>query len=279
MCVTCEVAQVLRRYASAGEIDDKRRSEALADLADFPIRRYPHDFVLKRVWTLRSNFTAYDAVHVALAEALNATTEAAVVADVSVRDVNHLIDERVLPEQLYKIEGGRRVYAGACALVNFYVCAAESLTARERSHAIDRIWTESRAKRMAWMIKSWRRSKPKWTVRHHFLTINFDKFVADTIERHDKLTEARKIVVEDPDILGGTPVITGTRVPVHDIAASAQAGLTTAQIKNAYPSLDEKLIELAVLYAKAMPARGRPRHIKPDVPVAVLRKVVQRRTS
>lgn len=67
-----EVAQVLRRYAAIGEIDDERGSAALADLADFPIRRYPHDFLLTRVWSLRSNFTAYDAVYVALAEALNA---------------------------------------------------------------------------------------------------------------------------------------------------------------------------------------------------------------
>lgn len=67
-----EVAQVLRRYATMGEIDDQRGTEALADLADFPIRRYPHDFLLTRVWTLRNNFTAYDAVYVALAEALNA---------------------------------------------------------------------------------------------------------------------------------------------------------------------------------------------------------------
>lgn len=67
-----EVAQVLRRYAMTGEIDEKRGSEALADLADFPIRRYPHDFLLQRAWTLRNNFTAYDAVYVALAEALNA---------------------------------------------------------------------------------------------------------------------------------------------------------------------------------------------------------------
>jgi len=67
-----EVAQVLRRYAAMGEIDDQRGTEALADLADFPIRRYPHDFLLTRVWTLRNNFTAYDAVYVALAEALNA---------------------------------------------------------------------------------------------------------------------------------------------------------------------------------------------------------------
>lgn len=67
-----EVAQVLRRYAAMGEIDEQRGAEALADLADFPIRRYPHDFLLTRVWNLRSNFTAYDAVYVALAEALGA---------------------------------------------------------------------------------------------------------------------------------------------------------------------------------------------------------------
>jgi predicted nucleic acid-binding protein len=67
-----EVAHVLRRYANIGEIDEKRGSEALADLTDFPIRRYPHDFLLSRVWGLRSNFTAYDAIYVALAEALNA---------------------------------------------------------------------------------------------------------------------------------------------------------------------------------------------------------------
>ena len=70
--IDVEVAQVLRRYATMGEINDQRGTEALSDLADFPIRRYPHDFLLTRVWTLRNNFTAYDAVYVALAEALNA---------------------------------------------------------------------------------------------------------------------------------------------------------------------------------------------------------------
>jgi predicted nucleic acid-binding protein len=67
-----EVAQVLRRYAAAGEIDRERGRAALADLADLPLRRYPHDFLLPRVWDLRDNLTAYDAVYVALAEALDA---------------------------------------------------------------------------------------------------------------------------------------------------------------------------------------------------------------
>ena len=66
------MANVLRRYAAAGEIRAQRGREALADLADFPLRRYPHDFLLGRIWELRHNFTAYDAAYVALAEALDA---------------------------------------------------------------------------------------------------------------------------------------------------------------------------------------------------------------
>ena len=67
-----EVAQVVRRYAAIGEIDEARGRAALADLADFPLHRYPHDFLLPRIWDLRNNLTAYDAVYVALAEALDA---------------------------------------------------------------------------------------------------------------------------------------------------------------------------------------------------------------
>lgn len=67
-----EVAQVVRRYAGNGEINAERGRMALADLADLPLHRYPHDFLLHRVWDLRNNFTAYDAMYVALAEALDA---------------------------------------------------------------------------------------------------------------------------------------------------------------------------------------------------------------
>lgn len=70
--IDVEVAQVLRRYARKGEVDSQRCQAALTDLADFPITRYSHDWLLPRVWELRDNLTAYDAVYVALAEALDA---------------------------------------------------------------------------------------------------------------------------------------------------------------------------------------------------------------
>ncbi|MGH7881098.1 MAG: type II toxin-antitoxin system VapC family toxin [Candidatus Binataceae bacterium] len=67
-----EVAQVLRRFAKIGAIERRRGVEALADLADLSLHRHPHGFLLPRVWELRHNLTAYDAVYVALAEELDA---------------------------------------------------------------------------------------------------------------------------------------------------------------------------------------------------------------
>jgi predicted nucleic acid-binding protein len=83
-----EVAQVLRRYALAGELDSARGLEALDDLADLPLTRYPHDLLLPRIWELRRNLTAYDAAYVALAEALAAPLVTRDAALVSVR-VHH----------------------------------------------------------------------------------------------------------------------------------------------------------------------------------------------
>ena len=67
-----EVAQVLRRYVREKMIPVQRGREALEDFEDLPLNRYPHDFLIPRVWELRSTLTAYDAVYVALAEALEA---------------------------------------------------------------------------------------------------------------------------------------------------------------------------------------------------------------
>ena len=70
--IDVEVTQVLRRYCLSGVLTPERGLEMVADLVDFPITRYPHDVFLPRIWELRHNITAYDAVYVALAEVLSA---------------------------------------------------------------------------------------------------------------------------------------------------------------------------------------------------------------
>jgi predicted nucleic acid-binding protein len=70
--IDVEVAQVLRRYVRDKTITAQRGQEALEDLRDLPLSRYPHDFLIPRIWELRATLTAYDAVYVALAELLGA---------------------------------------------------------------------------------------------------------------------------------------------------------------------------------------------------------------
>lgn len=68
-----EVAQVLRRLVREAVISAQRAEEAVEDLADLRVTRYPHFVFLSRVWQLRHNLSAYDAAYVALAESLSAT--------------------------------------------------------------------------------------------------------------------------------------------------------------------------------------------------------------
>lgn len=68
-----EVAQTLRRLEKSGQIDPKAAVTALSDLRDLDIERHAHEPLLDRVWALRENLTAYDAVYIALAEALETT--------------------------------------------------------------------------------------------------------------------------------------------------------------------------------------------------------------
>ena len=68
-----EVAQVVRRYWLAGEIAEQRGREMLEDLAALPVDRHAQTILLPRIWELRDTVSAYDAVYLALSEALQAT--------------------------------------------------------------------------------------------------------------------------------------------------------------------------------------------------------------
>jgi len=67
-----EVAQVMRRLVREGTITAHRADEAIRDLLDLSISRYPHFVLLPRIWQLRHNLSAYDAAYVVLAEKLGA---------------------------------------------------------------------------------------------------------------------------------------------------------------------------------------------------------------
>lgn len=67
-----EVVQVLRRYVLRRQMQAARAEEALRAYAILPLERYSHEFLLGRMWQLRTNLSAYDASYVALAELIDA---------------------------------------------------------------------------------------------------------------------------------------------------------------------------------------------------------------
>lgn len=67
-----QVAQVLRRFERSRQIAADEAATALERLQLLDIERHAHGMMLPRVWALRANLTAYDAVYVALAELLDA---------------------------------------------------------------------------------------------------------------------------------------------------------------------------------------------------------------
>ena len=71
--IDVEVAHVIRRYALLGELDAERAESSIAKHLALPFERHSHDALLGVVWQLRDNFTAYDAIYVALGVALRAT--------------------------------------------------------------------------------------------------------------------------------------------------------------------------------------------------------------
>ena len=74
-----------------------------------------------------------------------------------------------------------------------------------------------------------------------------------------ELRRVRRLVVCDPEIMGGDPVFRGTRVPVHLIAELVAQGAVETELRGDYPRLTAAMIRLAQLYAAAYPLRGRPR--------------------
>jgi predicted nucleic acid-binding protein len=66
-----DVLQALRGLSLRGTISPERASLALSRLSDTQFTRYPHMYLMLRVWEMRENLTAYDAAYVALAEALD----------------------------------------------------------------------------------------------------------------------------------------------------------------------------------------------------------------
>ncbi len=73
-----------------------------------------------------------------------------------------------------------------------------------------------------------------------------------------------ELIVRDPDICGGQPVIRGTRVTLRTVLASLADGDGVADVLRSFPTLTEDAVAAVIAFAAASAQEDLP---TPGVPV------------
>lgn len=110
------------------------------------------------------------------------------------------------------------------------------------------------------------------------LVIEVERARREVVQELERLRKVQEMVISDPEIMRGTPVFKGTRIPVELVAEMTAQGATVEEIVEGYPALSREKIELAPLYVAAFPRRGRPaqRPWAKRKPARVTRRVARR---
>src|SRR5580692_10149614 len=154
------------------------------------------------------------------------TSEAAIAAGVTVAKINRMIDKRILPKLHYKASQNRTVRKDACLRIAFYFETEDVLTSGARVKAM----RNALAHNHSWTDLRQCKFEESRTVQ-----VLLSSIWDDVDRRLSQLKDAQQMVVEDPEILRGTPVIRGTRIPVHDVASLVDTGTPADEMRELYP--------------------------------------------
>lgn len=89
--------------------------------------------------------------------------------------------------------------------------------------------------------------------------IDIGRLVGNVLARAERYLEIRdaSITIDDA-IMGGTPVIRGTRITVYSVLGRIEHGETVDDVLADNPDLKRETIKAAITYARSHPPMGRP---------------------
>ncbi|MEX2644394.1 MAG: DUF433 domain-containing protein [Acetobacterales bacterium] len=185
--------------------------------------------------------------------------EVAVLSDVSARMVRKAVEEAVLSVGEAELPGLNRVFRRALDPV-----AVEYMTVMTVMGEIG--WSVPKAGKMRiveWLSHADPENAP-WghVVIHGPLTLDVSVIAPRIAEARKRTAEYRRArahwIVSDPDIMGGTPTIRGTRMTVYSVLGRLDAGETLQFVAEENPDIPLAALGAAAVFARANPLRGRP---------------------
>lgn len=191
------------------------------------------------------------------------SAEAAFIADLSDRQLHRVVDERLLPDTVFQQRGSTRLFTRLGAgFARFYFATEDLLMARARRQVLDEL--SARIDHLPMkdaLLTLMQLDAINWKVERSFVAVDVLPFLEQALQRVKQVEQADALVVTDPEILGGTPVFAGTRVPSEVVLGSLAAGIGLDRLQDSYPFLTEAHIEAAQVFALVHPKRGRPRRL------------------
>jgi uncharacterized protein (DUF433 family) len=182
------------------------------------------------------------------AEFLN-RREAAMLADVSLRSVDKAIEEKVVRPSRAKAQATLIDRGDVLAIALF--ARAEVPLSRSTKRRINE-WIHGFPSEEAF-------EETKELLLSDLLVLRLDAEFGQLAGRLRRYLERRKSHIDtSPEIQGGEPVITGTRLPVRSVAERLRRGDPIASLAEDYPGIPMDAFEAARVYAEAHPRRGRP---------------------
>lgn len=169
--------------------------------------------------------------------------EAACITEVPLKEVHRIIDRGLLDGAVEVVDGGRMLQG-------------VGLLALKLAHETKAVLTLAGRRRL---VRSLLRQVDARAARASCVSVDVEPMRGAVQRGIAQLQQARGEVVSDPAVLKGSPVIRGTRIPAHDIAEMLANGDSVGSILEDFPWISRSQIELAAVYARAYPRRGRPR--------------------
>ena len=182
--------------------------------------------------------------------------EAAHLAGVAPRRIEKDCEEGIVPRRKSKLWMRKTVAAHVPMHAVVYARAMQSL---------DGIKMEKKSKRLVWkFLRSSKTDKFGSLELSPGLTLDLEPLVTEVWDRTLIYLEARhEHLAVDPEILGGEPILKGTRITCQSVLGRIEGGETLDDLVEDYPEISKEAFEAALVYAKAHPPRGRPGSGKP----------------